>query len=275
VVVEQAPVASTGDAHIDAQRWLQGETFAPFDDSVERSRGRSIAILGARGDSEQVAREVLTRYQRFLGRRNEASRTPLFDLVLAVHEGLHDRSKPLAMADFAHAVDTWQWMLRLEPDASLAAQLAALFHDVERLESEADRRVEHEAPDYTRFKDAHARRGADRTRDLLRAAGVNVATTERTCELVAVHERRGDDREVDLLNDADGLSFFSLNSPGYADYFGLEQTKKKVSYTLARLGTAARRRLSTVRLRVDVDRLVRELAPDRSAACAADREGAS
>jgi hypothetical protein len=258
VTIELGRTAGSDDAVIDAQRWRLAETFRPFDDSVECSEGDAIAIVGDAGDPEALAREVLTRYQRLLGRRNEASDTRLFDTVLAVHEGLHDPSKPLAMADLAHAVDAWQWMLRLEPRASLAAQLAALLHDVERLESEADRRIEHEAPDYAHFKDAHARRGADRTREVLLAAGVDAATTTSACELVATHERRGRGLEVDLLNDADGLSFFSLNSPGYADYFGPEQTRKKVAYTLARLGSAARRRLGTVRLRADVERLVRE-----------------
>ena len=147
-------------------------------------------------------------------------------------------------------------MLRLAPEASCAVQLAALFHDVERLESEADRRVEHHAPDYAAFKDAHASRGGERAREVLLAAGVDEVTASRVRTIVALHERRGHDPEIDLLNDADALSFFSLNSSGYADYFGPEQTKKKIAYTLARLSPSARRRLSAVKLRPDVAALV-------------------
>jgi hypothetical protein len=257
IVVESTRVPGSGDAVIDARLWRLAESFRAFDHAVARAESDAIAIaLADREDGAAVAWEVLTRYQRFLGRRNGASRTALFDRVLAVHAGLHDASKPLVLADLAHAVDAWQWLLRLEPTASLAVQLATLFHDIERLESEADRRVEHHAPDYARFKAAHARRGADRTREVLRAAGVDGATAARAGDLVAAHERRGGDVEVDLLNDADALSFFSLNSAGYADYFGVEQTRKKIRYTLARLGPPARRRLARVRLRTDVERLL-------------------
>ena len=49
--------------------------------------------------------------------------------------------------------------------------------------------------------------------------------------------------------DADALSFFSLNSAGYLDYFGPEATHRKVAYTLRRLRPEARRYLDGLRLR--------------------------
>jgi hypothetical protein len=202
--------------------------------------------------------EVLNRCQRAIGRRNRHSHGQLFDRVLRRHRALHDLDKPLVRADYNHAVDVWQWMLRLDGSASLAAQLAALFHDIERLASEADVRIEHLAPDYQDFKDAHARAGAATTRQILLDAGVPTAVCDRVTELVAAHERQSADPEVALLNDADALSFFSLNSSGYADYYGPEQTKKKVAYTLARMRDAARAKLASVRLRADVAALLNE-----------------
>src|SRR5205814_582070 len=83
-----------------------------------------------------------------------------FDKVLARHCELHDMNKPLVAADFDHARDTWRWVLRLAPHASLAVQVAALFHDVERLASESEARIEHRAADYEAFKKAHAAAGA-------------------------------------------------------------------------------------------------------------------
>ena len=62
-----------------------------------------------------------------------------------------------------------------------------------------------------------------------------------------------------MLNDADALSFFSLNSSGYADYFGPEQTRKKVAYTWNRMGAHAREKLRGVRLRDDVRTLLKEV----------------
>jgi hypothetical protein len=62
----------------------------------------------------------------------------------------------------------------------------------------------------------------------------------RAAELVSAHERRGDDPEAELLTDADGLSFFSLNRPGYLAWHGPELTARKVEWTWRRLGPAAR-----------------------------------
>jgi len=255
LVVEPPAVhaADTGPV-IDAEAWRAATRFHAFDDALERSRADAITISGSAAPT--VAFEALTRWQRFVDRRNDASRGPLFDAVLDAHRVLHDVSKPLVKADHDHALDTWQWMLRLDPNAGLAAQLAALFHDVERLESEADVRVEQHAPDYQTFKDAHARRGADIARETLLAVGVDESTIIRVCRIIAAHERRGHDADVDLVNDADALSFFSLNSPGYIDYFGPEQTRRKVRYTLGRLGPAARSRLAGVRLCPDVRALL-------------------
>lgn len=248
--------AAADGAVVDDEAWRRGSSFRAFDEVVERSSSSTLVVSGTHAAS--TATEVLTRFQRFVARRNEASRAPEFDRVLVEHRALHDCNKPLVKADLDHALDVWQWTLRLAPGASLAVQLAALFHDVERLESEADARIEHRAPDYQAFKDAHARRGADLAYEVLVRAGIDARTAERTREIVASHERRGVDPDVDLLNDADGLSFFSLNSAGYADYFGPAQTHKKIEYTLSRLGGTARMRLSRVRLREDLRRMLVE-----------------
>lgn len=224
----------------------------------------ALVLLGWGEELGRMAREVLTRCQRWLGRRNEASQGELFDRVLAVHREAHDLAKPLVRADYNHALDTWQWVLRLAPDAGLSLQLAALFHDVERLVSEADARVEHRAADYQAFKDAHAARGAELAETLLARAGCDAETRRQAVRLIAVHEHPpaagGPDAEaVFLLNDADALSFFSLNSVGYLDHYGPEQTRKKVVYTLRRLRPAARRHLAGVRLPPAVAAAVAEL----------------
>lgn len=243
--------------------------FYNFDTRInaqaERAGGQpfSLTLQGPDRRLPAAAREVLTRCQRFRGQRNPASSHPVFDRVLERHRALHDLGKPLVRADFDHALDTWQWVLRLAPGAGLAVQIAALFHDIERLASEADFRVEHRAADYQTFKDDHARQGAEMTEDLLAAAGVGAEMRGRVGRLVAGHERPpapGDPDAADLalLNDADALSFFSLNSPGYLDYFGPEATRRKVAYTLARLRPEARERLQGIRLRAEVAAAVAE-----------------
>lgn len=209
-------------------------------------------------DSAATVLQILTRAQPYLDRRNASSEGGQFDRLLAVHASMHDLSRPLVRADYAHALDTWQWTLRLEPRASRALQIAALFHDIERLLSEADVRIEQHARDYAAFKRSHAHVGAAITREVLAHTGLHETTLERAVTLVDTHELPHSDRERTILNDADALSFFSLNSAGFLDYYGVEHTRRKIAYTLARASAAARAKLPRLRLRRDVAALVTE-----------------
>jgi hypothetical protein len=255
-----------GDAdeapHVRASEWRRADfdTWS-FDCRVDDLASAPFALCIA-DDAEDGAHfpiEVLNRCQRLIGRRNRHSQGQLFARVLERHRTLHDRDKPLVRADYNHALDAWQWLLRLDAEASQAVQIAALFHDIERLVSEPDVRVEHLAGDYQAFKDAHARKGAAMTDAVLADAGVGESVRAHVYELVAQHERTSADAELALLNDADALSFLSLNSPGYADYFGAEQTKKKVAYTWNRMRPGARAKLGIVHLRSDVNAWLREV----------------
>jgi hypothetical protein len=260
--------ASVAAAAIDVGRWNDHrQPFEPFDavaEAMAQSPSGTLSVQAAESlpAAERAALELLTRWQWLIGRRNEASSTPEFDSVLERLANLYAVDKPLVRADYVHALDTWQWLLRLDPRAGAAVQMAALLHDVERLESEADARVEHRAPDYVRFKTRHAHRGARMAYDVLESCGVGSALRARTTLLVRDHESPGHDAERGLLNDADALSFFSRNSAGYADYFGPAQTRRKIAYTLGRMREAARERLTTVRLRDDVERLLVEVGDD-------------
>jgi hypothetical protein len=211
---------------------------------------------GGDGDLAHTAVQLVTRCQRHLRGRNRHSATPLFDAMLARHRALHDLERPLVAADYDHALDTWRWVLRLDPDASTAVQLAALFHDIERLISESEVRIEQHARDYSAFKDAHAAAGAAMTAALLVEEGAEQALVARVAALVASHEHLGNDPERALLNEADALSFFSLNAPGFARYYGPTHTARKVAYTLARLGPRGRGALAGIRHRADIAALI-------------------
>jgi hypothetical protein len=239
-----------GQPHVTAAEWERPDfdTWS-FDVRVDEL-AREPFTLRIAGDGV-CALEVMNRCQRHVGRRNRHSQGSLFTRILRKHRALHDLEKPLVRADYNHALDVWQWVLRLDAEADLSVQIAALFHDIERLASESESRIEHLAPDYQTFKDAHAKRGAAMTDIVLAQAGVSESVRARVAQLVTSHEHQSG-----LLGDADALSFFSLNSHGYADYFGPEQTRKKVAYTLNRLRPAARAKLATVRLRPDVRAMV-------------------
>jgi hypothetical protein len=201
--------------------------------------------LSSDHDDATFYEQVLTRYQRLLPAVQPTD--PVVARVLARHRALFDLTKPLVLADYAHALDTWRWTLRLELGASRPLQLAALFHDVERLRSEPDERVEHLAPDYRAFKRAHARSGASLAADVLIECGLTRDVVERVRHLIAHHEAPGRDAELATLNDADGLSFFALNSWGFIEYFGPAHSRAKVTYTLSRMRPAARRYLGRFR----------------------------
>jgi hypothetical protein len=227
-----------------------GTDLLEIDRRVHAYEGQPFVLQLAVAHPEQV----LLRYQRIWPFRNGASDTDAFRTFERQHAELHDCSLPLVRADFDHARDTWQWVLRLDADASLEVQLAALLHDVERLESEPLVRIEQHAPDYVAFKQAHARRGAALARQIL-AGRFDDAVADRVGHLVSDHEQ-GDDGELALLRDADALSWFSLNCAGYLRWYGAEQTERKVAYTLARLSPRARPWLARMRLPDPVDRAV-------------------
>jgi hypothetical protein len=231
--------------------------------ALDRALDDAVEVAIAAGDAADAV-ALVTRLQRLIDRRTAASATAAFDALLARHRALFDLSKPLVRADYEHARDTWQWLVRLDADASLAAQVAALFHDVERLGSEADARVEQDAADYDAFKTAHAAGGAALVGRVLDGLdGFDPAVVARARELVAGHERpAGGAGELALVADADALSFFSLNSGGYLDYFGPAQAARKIAWTLARLSSRGHARLASIRLRADV----RALLPQKEAA---------
>lgn len=234
---------------------------------IEPTWLRARAPAGGPEQTAALLERALTRLQRFVDRRNEASGGPCFERVLRRHRALHDRRLPLMRVDHDHAVDTWRWVLRLRPDAGMALQMAALFHDVERLKSEARERREHRAADYDAFKLAHARAGAVMTRRALISAGVDPRVVAGVEALVAEHERPShpagvsDPEERALLNDADALSFFSLNASGFLDYYGPAHTRTKIAYTLRRLRPEHQGRLARLHLRADVLALLSEQLP--------------
>lgn len=232
--------------HVTAVAWADDAfDFWAFDRLVDE-----LAIRGEplRIDDALVRAQAEIRVQRVRPVRTASTREAWFDALLELHDRRHDVEKPLVLADLDHARDAWQWSVRLDPGVSVAIQLAVLCHDIERLVSEADRRVEHLAADYQDFKDAHARTGAQLAARLFAEAAVPAVIAREACALVADHERAGASVAVRAVNDADALSFFSLNSPGYLAYFGEEQTARKVQYTLARMSLAARAHLQGLRV---------------------------
>ncbi len=135
--------------------------------------------------------------------------------------------------DPRHADNTLEWLLRLEPDASEALQLAALAHDIDRaIEEVKVRRADFN--NYNVFKTAHARNSAEILRPILVACNVEQHILDETCRLVQAHEEGGDPNS-DLLKDADSISYFDVNLPLYFQREGWDETKRRSQWGYRRL----------------------------------------
>jgi hypothetical protein len=257
---------------LNAGDWLRGEAdLIRLDEQADDLAARGsfeIELTGEGNEDSVLADEVPLHLQRWSGHRNAVSREDAFSALLRAHRALHPLEKPLVRADYRHALDVWQWVLRLDPEADAALQAAALFHDVERIFTEADSRREKgiASQDYDAFKARHAKESARVTDEILDGLGFSAPVRRRAAELIAGHDRPDlsadpDAADIAVLNDADALSYFSLNSPGYLAYFGEEQARRKIAWTLRRLSSRGRSWLARLRL----PRRVAALLPDPGA----------
>jgi hypothetical protein len=236
---------------LEATAWSRGDLDLPeLDERIDELAAAGPFAVAVHGEPASAAAGVDVHLQRWSGRRNGAVPGEELSRLLARLRDLHPADKPLVRADYRHALDVWQWVLRLEPEAGAAVQIAALFHDVERVFTEAEVRSEQTVAAYDDYKARHAARSAAITKRLLAEEGCATALRARAAELIAAHDQPGrvDDAEGALLEDADALSFFSLNSSGYLRYYGAEQARRKVEWTLARLSGRGRDALTRLRL---------------------------
>ena len=141
--------------------------------------------------------------------------------------------------DPRHSSNTLEWLVRLDPNADAALQLAALGHDIDR--AVAARKVRRaDFDDYDDFKAAHARNGAKILAEILWESGVREESLTREVErLVRRHEVGGDPR-ADLLVDADSISYFDVNLPLYHARNSRQETLRRCLWGYERLSTRAR-----------------------------------
>ncbi len=140
--------------------------------------------------------------------------------------------------DPRHAENTLEWLLRLNPTAGPALQIAALGHDIDRAIAETKiQRADFD--DYDEFKVAHARHGAGILRPILVGCGVSQDILDEACRLMVLHEVGGDP-DSDLLKDADSISYFDVNLPLYYQREGREEAKRRCYWGYRRLSEQRR-----------------------------------
>ena len=127
--------------------------------------------------------------------------------------------------DPIHSKNTLEWLLKLKPDADEALKIAALGHDIERaIEERKVRREDYK--NYDEFKDAHASNSAKVLTEIMEACNISKKIADDIFFLVCHHETGGSER-VDILRDADSISFFQVNLPDYFIRNGVEETRKR------------------------------------------------
>ena len=127
--------------------------------------------------------------------------------------------------DPMHSKNTLEWLLKLKPDADDALTIAALGHDIERAIEE--RKVMREDyKNYDEFKEAHASNSAKILAELMKECSISKKLADDIFFLVRHHETGGT-RRVDILRDADSISFFHVNLPYYFIRNGVKETKKR------------------------------------------------
>ncbi len=144
----------------------------------------------------------------------------------------------LVPEDPRHAENTVEWLLRLDPDADEALQMAALGHDIDRA-VEARKVQRADFADYDAFKAAHARNSAIMLSEIMDACGVIGDIKEEVYRLVCRHEVGGDPR-TDLIKDADAISYFDVNLPLYYERNGWEETLRRCEWGYRRLSARMR-----------------------------------
>ena len=141
--------------------------------------------------------------------------------------------------DPAHAENTLGWLLKLDPHAAPALQIASLAHDIDRaVDSRKVQRADFEH--YDDFKTAHAKNGALILREILKACGVSSEISDEACQLVTHHEFGGDPAS-DLLKDADSISYFDVNLPQYYRREGWQETLRRSVWGYQRLSERAKK----------------------------------
>ena len=143
-----------------------------------------------------------------------------------------------------HSLNTHEWLLRLDPEADRGLQIAALGHDIER--SLPERKVlarNYDSFDF--FMLAHAENSAQILSEIMTECGLPEGEVDDIAFLVANHETGSGDR-IDLLINADVLSFFHVSLPFYYDRRGAETTKRRLVWNYKRLSPGLRYHVSEI-----------------------------
>lgn len=140
--------------------------------------------------------------------------------------------------EISHAENTLFWVKKLKPSASLALQIAALAHDIER--GILPRFMDKDFESHEEYKKAHSEKGAKILEDILKKYDIDKKIIIEATNLVRLHEVGGN-TDADILRDADSISFFDNNLDFYIGYKGMAGAIKQVKYKFDRCSPRAQK----------------------------------
>lgn len=143
-----------------------------------------------------------------------------------------------------HASNVYKLVQEIEKNASIALQIAALFHDVDRIITPgvgAGFKGDRASKEYREHKKAHANRSANYICPLLLNNGLSKSLVDRVKFLIQHHDDTGkeiehiDDEELNILVSADSLSFFDTIVANLYKEEGEERLKDKVRFMVQKM----------------------------------------
>lgn len=156
-----------------------------------------------------------------------------------------------------HARSVLRWVKKLEKNPSEELQLAALFHDIDRVVTpgvgggfKGDRK----SKAYENHKKAHAKRSADYITPLLLENRVNSNSADRIKFLIYHHDDTGKkvdsfkDNDLNILVAADSLAFFTSIAPKLYIVEGEKRLRDKVRFMVEKMPKFAISVLSSEKL---------------------------
>ena len=138
----------------------------------------------------------------------------------------------------------WRWLLKLEPDADEVLQLAVLGHDIER--ALPDRLTREPFATYDEYKKAHAERAGRLVASIAKESGYSDEETEEIKRLIGEAEFLSADTEVQLICDADSISYFDYNIHFYLERSGEARTKQKMRFMYDRASVRAKTEINKI-----------------------------
>ncbi|MBF0206762.1 MAG: DUF4202 family protein [Oligoflexia bacterium] len=145
----------------------------------------------------------------------------------------------------SHAKNTLFWLKKLRPSASMALQIAALAHDIERCV--LPRFMDKDFESHAEYKKAHSEKGAMILEEIMKHHDMKEKIIIETTNLVRLHEVGGN-LDADILMDADSISFFDNNLDFYISYKGFAGAIKQVDYKFQRCSPRAQKYIVNLKM---------------------------